>query len=85
MTDIVLFLLSLSLFYFMDITEAPVQKEEPVVVKAVPSGPGTTLGAPSGKTSSLDREDYQQPLLFLLALGPTGLSSNHSIVLQLPQ
>ncbi|KAF9339282.1 Dcp1p-Dcp2p decapping enzyme complex alpha subunit [Linnemannia elongata] len=28
--------------------EAPVQKEEPVVVKAVPSGPGTTLGAPSG-------------------------------------
>ncbi|KAF9279678.1 hypothetical protein BGZ88_012612 [Linnemannia elongata] len=27
--------------------EAPVQKEEPVVVKAVPSGPGTTLGAPS--------------------------------------
>ncbi|KAF9182869.1 hypothetical protein BGZ51_004384 [Haplosporangium sp. Z 767] len=27
--------------------EAPVQKEEVVVVKAVPSGPGTTLGAPS--------------------------------------
>ncbi|KAG9063972.1 hypothetical protein KI688_004086 [Linnemannia hyalina] len=27
--------------------EAPVQKEEPVVVKAIPSGPGTTLGAPS--------------------------------------
>ncbi|KAF9084775.1 hypothetical protein BGX29_006642 [Mortierella sp. GBA35] len=27
--------------------EAPAQKEEPVVVKAVPSGPGTTLGAPS--------------------------------------
>ncbi|KAF9954577.1 Dcp1p-Dcp2p decapping enzyme complex alpha subunit [Mortierella alpina] len=28
--------------------EAPAQKEEPVVVKAIPSGPGTTLGAPSG-------------------------------------
>ncbi|KAG0271818.1 hypothetical protein BGZ95_000322 [Linnemannia exigua] len=33
--------------------EAPVEKEEPVVVKAVPSGPGTTLGAPSGKTPSI--------------------------------
>lgn len=60
----------------MDITEAPVQKEEPVVVKAVASGPGTTLGAPSGKTSNLDREDY---LLCLLALGPTRLLSNHPI------
>ncbi|KAF9433425.1 hypothetical protein BGZ76_009483 [Entomortierella beljakovae] len=32
--------------------EAPVQKEEVVVKKAVPFGPGTTLGAPSGKQHS---------------------------------
>lgn len=41
----------------LDLTEAPVQKEEPVVVKAVPSGPGTTLGAPSGKILSFDQLD----------------------------
>ncbi|KAG0056961.1 hypothetical protein BGZ83_002568 [Gryganskiella cystojenkinii] len=29
--------------------DAPVQKEDPVVIKAVPSGRGTTLGAPSGE------------------------------------
>ncbi|KAF9580931.1 Dcp1p-Dcp2p decapping enzyme complex alpha subunit [Lunasporangiospora selenospora] len=29
--------------------EAPMQKEEIVVVKAIPSGPGTTLGAPSDR------------------------------------